>query len=175
MPRPRLIAVVLVALFVAAPATAHIEAVPPFVAAGDSDTISLTVPNERDAPMTGFRVVVPSDFRIVAARPAEGWGVEVKGASANWHGGSLSPGAETTFTLEVEAPTEPGPATLEAEQHYPDEAVARWGVYLTVTPAAEPPSQNLGWAVVTAVLGLLALAAFGIFVWRRRSAPLQER
>jgi len=175
LPRPRLIAVVLVALFVAAPATAHIEGVPPFVAAGDSDTISLTVPNERDAPMTGFRVVVPSDFRIVAARPAEGWGVEVKGASANWHGGSLSPGAETTFTLEVEAPTEPGPATLEAEQHYPDEAVARWGVYLTVTPAAEPPSQNLGWAVVTAVLGLLALAAFGIFVRRRRSAPLQER
>lgn len=175
MPHPPLVAVILVSLALAAPATAHIEAVPPFLAAGDSETISLTVPNERDAPMTGFRVVVPSDFRIVAARPAEGWSAEVKGASANWHGGSLSPGAETTFTLEVEAPTEPGPATLEAEQHYPDEAVARWAVYLTVTPAAETPSQNLGWAVVAAVLGLLALTAFGIFVWRRRSAPLQER
>jgi len=174
MPRPRILAIPLAALVATAPASAHVEIAPPYVAARDTATLSFTGPNERDEPMTGFSVAVPHDFRIVAARSAEGWSADVRGARAIWRGGSLAPEAEATFTLEVEAPSEPGPAQLEAFQHYPGGDVVTWDVGLTVTPKPAASSQNLGLAVLTAVVGLGVLAAFGVAVVRR-TRSLQER
>jgi len=162
------------ALVLARPAVAHVTSVPTFLAAASTETVSLTGPNERDEPMTGFSVTVPHDFRIVAARSAAGWRGEVHGASAIWRGGSLAPEAEATFTLEVEAPSEPGPAQLEAVQRYPGGDVVTWDVGLTVTPESEASSQNLGLAVLTAVVGLGVLAAIGVAVVRR-TRSLQEK
>ena len=164
------------ALVLAAPAGAHVTAVTPFVYASETGALELRVPNERDAPMTGFVVIVTDDFRIVSASSGGGWSGGSDGTTASWHDGSLDPGAETTFTLEVEAPSEPGPASFRTEQHYPDGGIVRWDVSLTVAPAPEsPPSQNLGWAVITALAGLLALTAVAVLLWRRRTAALQER
>jgi uncharacterized protein YcnI len=142
-------------------------AVRPYVEAAASGEIELETPNERKLPMTGFVVIVPDGFRIVAARPAEGWTAGGDRTTATWHGGSLPAGDETTFTLEVDAPPEPGPASLQAEQHYPDGRVARWTVALTVTPPADTPSQNLGWALVVGALGLLVLGLIAALAWRR--------
>ena len=162
------------ALALAAPAAAHITAVPPFIAANDSATVSLSGPNERDVAMTGLGVTVPSEFRIVHAHPADGWESSVRGSTAIWTEGSLAPRAEATFKLELEAPAEPGPATIEIAQRYPGGDVVTWGVGLTVTPASEAPSQNLGWALVTALVGLIVLAAVGV-AFVRRTRSLQER
>ena len=162
------------ALALAAPAAAHITAVPPFIAANDSATVSLSGPNERGVAMIRFDVTVPSEFRIVHAHPADGWESRVRGSTATWTEGSLAPGAEATFKLELEAPAEPGPATIEISQRYPGGDVVTWGVGLTVTPASEAPSQNLGWALVTALVGLIVLAAVGV-AFLRRTRSLQER
>jgi uncharacterized protein YcnI len=156
-----------VALGLAASADAHVTAIRPYVEAGATDDIQLDVPNERQQPMTGFVVVVPDDFRIVSARPADGWSEGTDTTIGGWHGGTLAPGDAKTFTLEVEAPAAPGPATLRAEQHYPDGRVARWRVALTVVPAAETPSENPGLALVVGVLGLVVLGLIGVFAWRR--------
>jgi hypothetical protein len=136
--------------------------------------LSLTVPNEREADMTGFSVTVPGEFRIFKARSDDGWHGAVRGTTATWRGGSLASGDEATFTLEVEGPVGPGPAALEAAQLYPGGEIVRWPVTLTVTPAAETPSQNLGWAVVTALVGLVVLTGVGVAMLRR-ARSLQEK
>ncbi|MGH3137167.1 MAG: hypothetical protein ACRDPV_11815 [Gaiellaceae bacterium] len=162
------------ALTLAGPAGAHVTVVPPFVSAGDSATLSLTVPNERETDMTGFAITFPGDFRIVEARSDGSWRSSVQGTTATWDGGRLAPKAAATFTFEIEGPAEPGPAVLEAAQRYPGGAIVRWPVALLVTPAAEGSSQNLGWALVIVLVGLVALTAIGVVVVRR-ARSLQEK
>jgi hypothetical protein len=151
-----------------------VTVVPPFVSANDTASLSLTGPNERDEPMTGFSVTVQGEFRIVHAHPADGWDESVQGPTATWTGGSLAPGAEATFRLELEAPSEPGAAQLEATQSYADGDAVTWDVGFTVTPASESSSQNLGWALATALIGVAALVAIGV-AFLRRTRSLQER
>jgi hypothetical protein len=161
----------LVALGVAGPALGHVIAVRPYVEAAASGEIELETPNERKLPMTGFVVIVPDGFRIVGARSSEDWSAVADRTTATWRGGSLPANALTTFTLEVDAPSEPGPTALRSEQHYPDGGVVRWNVPLTVTPAGDSPAQNLGWALVVGALGLLVLGLIGVLAWRRGGRP----
>ena len=175
MPRSPLVAVVLVSLALAAPAAAHVRATPPYLAAGGSETIDLSVPNERDEPMTDFSVTVPSGFEIVHAHAVEDWDATSEGSTATWRGGSLATGVEAMFGLELRAQAEPGVVRFQAEQGYDDGAIVRWPVSLTVIPAAESPSQNLALVGVVGLLGVLVVAAVAAVAWRRRSAPLQEK
>jgi hypothetical protein len=158
---------------VAAPAAAHVTVVPPFVSANGTASLSLTGPNERHEPMNAFEVTVTSEFRIVRAHPADGWDSSVRGSTAIWSDGSLAPGAEATFRLELEAPSAPGPATLEAVQRYSDGDAVTWAVELTVTPETESSSQNLGWALVTAVIGVGVMVTIAI-AFLRRTRSLQD-
>jgi uncharacterized protein YcnI len=174
MPRPTPVAVTVAALVFATPAWAHVTVVPPFIPAESRTTLSLSGPNERDEPMTGFEITVTNDFRIVQARSADGWDARVLGTTAIWTEGSLAPGAEATFSLELEAPSEPGPAQLEVAQRYPGGDIVTWDVALNVTPGSEPSSQNLGWALVTAVIGIGVIVAVGV-VLLRRAGSLQEK
>lgn len=163
------------ALVLASEAAAHVTTVPSFVEGGNTASVAFTAPNERKEPMTGFRVAVPSDFRIRGAEAADAWRPFVQDTSVTWRGGSLSARDEVTFTLELEAPVEPGPARLGAEQLYPRGAVVRWPVDLTVVPAAENTGRSLAWAAITAVLGLGVLALLAVLLWRRRASSLQEK
>lgn len=149
-------------------AVAHVVVNPGFVESGGTRTIELTGPNERDAPMTGFSVLVPEGLSIVHAHGPEGWEASVTGQSATWKGGTLAAGAEATFGLVLDVSAEPGTVELALEQRYRD-GVVRWPVSLTVTPAAERPSENLALAGVVGLMGVLALAAVGLLVWRRRA------
>ncbi len=162
------------ALGLAPPASAHVVAMPPFVAAGGDATISLSAPNERSEPMTGFTVTVPSGFAIFDAH-APGWTATVEGSTATWTGSTLSAGAEAEFVVQIEGPPEPGPAELEAEQLYPGGEIVRWPVALTVVPAAESPSQNLALAAAVGLIGLLVVAGIVAVAWWRRGRLLQER
>ncbi len=137
--------------------------------------MSFTGPNERRRPMLGFRLTIPSEFRLVAAHPSGDWRPEIRGQTVVWRGGRLAFTQEATFTLELEAPTAPGPAKFEAGQLYGRDSVVRWPVYFTVTPADDGPSQNLGWALVTGIVGLLVLTIGGVLLWQRRDTSLQER
>ena len=161
------------ALVLAGPAAGHVTATPPFLAAGSTGTLRLTVPNELDEPMTGFAVTVSADFGIAHAHPATGWEASVRGSTATWSGGSVEPDTESTFALELEAPAEPGPSQFEAVQRYADGNIT-WDVGLTVTPESEPSSQNLGWALLTAVIGLTVIVALGVGLVRR-TRTLQEK
>lgn len=173
--RSSLVACGAAALLAAGTADAHVVAQPSFLAAGGTATISLSGPNERDEVMTGFRVRVPNELRIVSAHGPDGWQPEVREVEATWSGGRLPPEQEETFHVRLEAPTAPGPAMLETEQLYPGGESVSWRVPLTIVPAAEAPGTNLGWALVVAAGGLLLTTSIVVLAWRRRPRPLQER
>jgi MYXO-CTERM domain-containing protein len=175
LPRPPLVAVVLVSLVLVAPSAAHVGATPPFLAAGSSDTIHLDVPNELDEPMTGFSVTVPDGFEIVHAHPSEGWDTTFDSSTATWTGGVLATGASATFGVELQTPSAPTVVDLGVVLRYGSSGVVRWPVAFTVTPADESPSQNVTLVGVVALVGLLVLAAIVALAWRRRSGSLQER
>ena len=161
------------ALALVTPARAHVVARTPYLYASTASEVELEVPNERDAPMTGFHVTVPADFRIVSAEPNGDWLPEVTSTSVFWAAGVLPPHTQTTFRLTVEAPSGPGETSFTALQHYANGAIVQWPVTLTVLPA-DQPSEQLGRALVVGIAGLLVLAAIGFLAWRRRGTSPHE-
>jgi uncharacterized protein YcnI len=170
LPRPFVVAVAaLLGLTVAGAASAHVAVTPPFLAAESTETVDLSVPNERNESMTGFSLTVPSGFEIVHAHPAEGWAATSDSTTATWTGGSLAPREVAAFGLHLTTPATPGVVEFLARQRYDDGAVVRWPVSFTVTPADESPSQNLALAAVVGVIGVLVVIAVVTLAWRRRS------
>jgi uncharacterized protein YcnI len=172
---PLVAGVAVVALVAPAPASAHLTPEPSFVAAGSEQQLVLTVHNDRDATMTGFRLTVPEGFRILAAGGEEGWSEAVAGARATWTGGALEPLEPVVFEVDVAvAALEPGTVELRGDQLYADGESVTWPVPLTVVPAGE--TTTVGFAItrtgiaILAVLGALVVGTFGLVFWQRRRA-----
>jgi uncharacterized protein YcnI len=157
------------ALIFAGTAGAHVVATPTFLPSGSSESITFSAPNERDDPMTAFALTVPTGLEIEHAHVVTSWDESVDGSTATWSGGSLAPKEEVDFGMTLKADVEPGLVELQAEQRYADGGVVSWPVALTITPAAESPSQNLALAGVVALIGVLAVVAIAMLAWRRHS------
>jgi uncharacterized protein YcnI len=162
------LAAVLTAVALAAPAAAHVDPTPAFLAAGSTETIALAAHNDRTVTMNEVTVRVPDGFTITDALATEGWDASHDERAATWTGGALAGNGGQTFSIDLSAPDEPGAATLELEQRYPDGGAVRSGVALTVLPADEPADTTL--LVVVLVGLLLAAAGVGIGLARRRAA-----
>jgi uncharacterized protein YcnI len=156
------------ALVLATPAAAHVVATPTFLASKGSESISFEAPNERSEPMTSFTLFPPDGIQIEHAHPTEGWEGAVEDGVARWTGGSLAGGATATFGATVKAEAAPGVVTIAARQGYDSGAVVEWSVSLTVTPAAQSPSENLALAGVVGLIGVLVVVAVAVLAWRRR-------
>jgi hypothetical protein len=155
------------ALLLAAPAAAHVVAIPTYLPSESSESITLEVPNELSAPMTGFVVTAPPGLVIHHANPVAGWSGVADGTSATWTGGSLPPRQTVRFTIALKADVDPGLVELDTQQLYGGTAIP-WPVQVTVVPAAESPRQNLALAGVVALIGVLVTAAIVMLAWRRR-------
>jgi uncharacterized protein YcnI len=166
-------AVAVLALVAAPAALSHVVPTPNFVESGTTGNVSFASPNERDKPMTAFVVTVPSDLEILHAHGPDGWTATIDGPSARWTGGSLAPAADATFGLELRASGSPGNVSLEAQQRYAD-GVVRWPITLTITPAAQTPSQNFALAGAVGLIGVLVIAAVGALAWRRRAGSAAD-
>jgi hypothetical protein len=163
-------------LLLAESAAAHLTPEPSFLAAESKQRIALTVHNDRDAEMTGFRLTVPEGFRILDTGGDGSWEESVEGASASWTGGSLAAFQPVTFEVDLEAAdVAPGPATLRGDQLYADGNPLSWPVALTVVPPGESPpgEEGLGTAAIAilGVLGALVVASFALVFWVRRRSP----
>jgi hypothetical protein len=169
--RAPIAAALLAALALAAPAGAHVIASPTFLASGSTETIELSVPNERDAPMTSLVVTAPPGLEIVGAEESKGWNAVLEGQTVvTWSGGSLSTALSETFGLSVKATAQPGPVDLDVEQRYADGKV-RWPVALTIVPGATGEDSGSSGLVVgvIAAIGVLVTAAIALLAWRRRA------
>jgi hypothetical protein len=172
---------VALALVASSSAGAHLTAEPAFLSVGSKQRLVLTVHNDRDAEMTGFRLTVPAGFRILGTGGGETWNEVVEEATASWTGGSLGPFEPTTFEVDVEAAgVEPGPVVLRGDQLYADGETVSWPVALTVVPpggsAGDDDAAVGGTAVVIlSVLGALVVGTFLLVFWQRRRGSLQEK
>jgi uncharacterized protein YcnI len=165
---------VTVALVLAAPAAAHVVATPTFLPSKSSESINFEVPNERSEPMTSFTLFPSDGIAIEHAHPTEGWDGTIEDGAATWTGGSLAASATTYFGATLKADAEPGVVNVAARQGYDSGAVVEWTVSLTVTPAAESPSENFALAGVVGLIGVLVVVAVAMLAWRRRP-PVRKR
>jgi uncharacterized protein YcnI len=129
-------------LSVSAPAWAHVVVSPEEVAAGDYETLTVSVPTEKEVPTTKIRVEVPEGFLLSGVQPVPGWeyAFEENGGvitAVTWSGGEIGPREFQQFLVQAQAPEEPGEYPWRAFQTYGDGSVVEW----TGPPDAEEPAS----------------------------------
>ena len=97
------------ALVYAAAASAHAHVSPPIVVKGESQVMTLAVPNEKDdANTTKVELTPPSGFSIDSFTASPGWkrsvqqngsGEEAVITKVTWEGGEVPPGEATDFSF----------------------------------------------------------------------------
>jgi uncharacterized protein YcnI len=129
-------------LAVSAPAWAHVVVSPEVVSAGDYETLTVSVPTEKEIPTTEIRVEVPEGFLLSGVQPVPGWehSFEEKGGvvrAVTFSGGEIRPREFQQFLLQAQAPEEPGEYPWKAFQTYEDSSVVEW----TGPPNSEEPAS----------------------------------
>ena len=129
-------------LAVSVPAWAHVVVSPEEVAAGDYETLTVSVPTEKEVPTTEIRMEVPKGFLLSGVQPVPGWehAFEEDGGvvtAVTFSGGEIRPREFQQFLVQAQAPEEPGEYPWRAIQTYKDGSVVRW----TGPPDAEEPAS----------------------------------
>jgi uncharacterized protein YcnI len=129
-------------LAVSAPAWAHVVVSPEEVTAGDYETLTVSVPTEKEIPTTEIRVEVPEGFLLSGVQPVPGWEhtFEEDGGvvrAVTFSGGEIRPREFQQFLLQAQAPEKPGQYPWKAFQTYEDGSVVEW----TGAPDSEEPAS----------------------------------
>jgi uncharacterized protein YcnI len=114
-----------------APALAHVVVSPEGVTAGDYETLTVSVPTEKEIPTTKIRVEVPEGFLLSGVQPVPGWehSFEEDGGvvrAVTFTGGEIRPREFQQFLLQAQAPEKPGEYPWKAIQTYKDGSVVEW-------------------------------------------------
>src|SRR5918998_2237502 len=129
-------------LVVAVPAWAHVVVSPEEVAADDYETLTVSVPTEKEVPTTEIRVEVPKGFLLSGVQPVPGWehAFEEDGGvvtAVTFSGGEIRPREFQQFLVQAQAPEEPGEYPWRAIQTYEDGSVVEW----VGAPESEEPAS----------------------------------
>jgi uncharacterized protein YcnI len=129
-------------LAVSASAWAHVVVSPVEVTAGDYETLTVSVPTEKEIPTTEIRVEVPEGFLLSGVQPVPGWqhAFEEDGGvvtAVTFSGGEIRPREFQQFLVQAQAPEEPGEYPWKAIQTYEDGSVVEW----TGAPDSEEPAS----------------------------------
>jgi uncharacterized protein YcnI len=114
-----------------APALAHVVVSPEVVTAGDYETLTVSVPTEKEIPTTKIRVEVPEGFLLSGVQPVPGWEhtFEEDGGvvrAVTFTGGEIRPREFQQFLVQAQAPEKPGEYPWKAIQTYKDGSVVEW-------------------------------------------------
>jgi uncharacterized protein YcnI len=129
-------------LALSAPVWAHVTVSPEEVTAGDYETLTVSVPTEKEVPTTEIRVEVPEGFLLSGVQPVPGWehAFEEDGGivtAVTFSGGEIRPREFQQFLVQAQAPDEPGEYPWKATQTYEDGSIVEW----TGPPDAEEPAS----------------------------------
>jgi uncharacterized protein YcnI len=131
----------ILAMLVAAPASAHVTVWPNESAAGAREKYEIRVPNEKQADTIALEVRFPAGLKVTAFEQKAGWSTELlrdpSGAvtGARWSG-RLAPMQFTEFGLLAANPRKGGELVFTAVQVYSDGTKSEWsGAADSKTPA----------------------------------------
>lgn len=127
--------VIVTLLMSASPAFAHVVVRPNQVGAAAFQTFTTGVPNEKDVPTVGLRLVIPAGLTYVSPNVKPGWTIEVKKSGEGeaavvteiiWSGGSIPSGQRDEFLFSAQAPAEETDLQWKAYQTYEGGEVVSW-------------------------------------------------
>src|SRR5215211_3232701 len=129
-------------LAVSAPWWAHVVVSPEEVTAGDYETLTVSVPTEKEIPTTEIRVEVPEGFLLSRVQPVPGWEhtFEEDGGVVRaviFSGGEIRPREFQQFLVQAQAPEKAGEYPWKAFQTYENGSVVEW----TGPPDSEEPAS----------------------------------
>jgi uncharacterized protein YcnI len=132
----------LLTLAVAGTSWAHVTVAPEEVLAEEYETLTVSVPTEKEIPTTEVRVEVPDEFTVAGVQPVPGWDYEFEEdggliTSITWSGGEIQPREFQQFLVSSQAPEDPGEYPWRAFQTYEDGSVVEW----TGPPDSEEPAS----------------------------------
>jgi uncharacterized protein YcnI len=116
-------------------ALAHVVVKPSEVGVAAWQTFTVGVPNEKDNPTVGVRLLIPEGLQWVTPNVKPGWKVEVKKEEKNgqqlvkeiiWTGGAIPVGQRDDFFFSAKAPEKVGEIVWKAYQTYQDGSVVSW-------------------------------------------------
>lgn len=145
---------------VPATAFAHVVVTPKQVGVAAFQTFTTSVPNEKDQPMIGLKVIIPSGVGEVTPTVKNGWQVSTKKSGENvteidWTGGAVPAGLRDDFTFSAQAPAKASTLNWKAYQTYEDGTVVAWDQAPSST-AGDDDSNNKGPYSETKVINDLA-------------------
>lgn len=126
---------------------AHVVVKPSEVKSATFQTFTMGVPNEKDLPTVGLRLIIPEGLKHVSPNVKPGWTVEVKrsgeGEEAtvteiSWTGGVIPVGQRDDFLFSAQAPAEAGSLNWKAYQTYRDGTIVSWDQ----DPNSPKPSES---------------------------------
>lgn len=121
-----------VALAMPAIASAHVVVTPAQVGVGARSVFSVSVPNEKEVPVTALRIEIPNGIQDAMPTVHTGWTIETKQDSdknvteISWTGGSIPAGQRDDFTFKAQAPAKATSVDWKAYQTYADGTVVSW-------------------------------------------------
>jgi uncharacterized protein YcnI len=181
-----------VALVLAAVASAHARVSPAVSLSGKLQLYSLAVPTEKEnLTTTKIVLTVPSGFGIDSFVPAPGWKQVVQSTGSGdsaivqkvtWTGGSVPTGEDSLFQFLAQ-PAKSGTYTFQVEQTYSDGSIVDWsGPESAAAPAPTIKAvSSLGGgsssilAIVGVALGALALIVAGAALFGRGGSSSGKR
>lgn len=112
-------------------ASAHVVVKPGEALTGTYETFTVSVPNEKDVPVTALRLVIPNGVESVTPTVKQGWEIQTKKAGdkvteITWTGGTIDAGLRDEFSFSAQAPAKAGDVVWKAYQTYQDGVVVSW-------------------------------------------------
>ncbi len=116
-------------------ALAHVTVKPAQVGVAAYQTFTAGVPNEKDIPTTGLRVVIPEGMTSVMPIVKPGWTISTKtvkvGDKENvseiiWSGGSIPAGQRDEFGFSAKSPASEATVQWKTYQTYSNGVIVAW-------------------------------------------------
>ncbi len=112
-------------------AFAHVVVKPGEVTTASYQTFSVNVPNEKDIPTVGVKVLIPENVASVTPTKKMGWKITTETeddvvTAIVWSGGEIADGLRDEFTFSAKTPEVAGVIKWKAYQTYSDGTVVAW-------------------------------------------------
>jgi uncharacterized protein YcnI len=158
-------------------AFAHVIVRPAEVGVAAFQTFTIGVPNERENPTVGVKLLIPKGVAHVSPNVKPGWNIEIKRTGSgedalvteiDWMGGSIPVGQRDDFLFSAQVPAEETTLQWKAYQTYSDGTVVSWDqspdTKLSEVEQEKRERENLGSYSQTDVINDLATSKKSVAV-----------